>query len=487
MNRIAFKQKIALIILGIFLSVLMLEAGLRLAGRMYLVWQDYQNSRALKKEDKGEYRILCLGESTTAFGGESSYPQQLERILDEKIKDRKFVVINKGIPAIDTTVILSELEHNLNQYSPRMVITMMGINDGTDSYPLKAGVIPEIKSFIKSLRVYKAAKLLWGRIHSAQELKKAYFESGKYHLERRHYYEAEQLFRKAMQIKPIDPADYVWLGKCYYKQGLKAKAEEMFRSTRGLNFLSAQDYIEAGRWYFDMGKVSSAEEMFKQAIAFKPDDYVSYVEAAQFYHDAGFFPQAREMYRKALELAGPDNKDSWPYSAFGWHYFERNKFSEAEYMFKKALEMNSKDPGAYRDLAFVKQAQGQHQEAKKYFDQADACDGWDKSITARNYNRLKDIVLRRGIKLVCVQYPTRPPQDLKVMFNSLEGITFVDNERIFKDALAGGRFEDYFVDKFAWDFGHCTPKGNSLLANNIAQVIINPDSAIAKSARRAAQ
>lgn len=472
MDRISFRKKITLMIFGIFLSVIMLEAGLRLAGRMYLAWQDYQNSRALKKEDKGEYRIVCLGESTTAFGGENSYPQQLERILNEKIKDKRFVVINKGIPAIDTAGILSELEHTLSRYSPRMVIAMMGINDGADSHPLKSGVIPKIKSFIKTFRVYKAAKLLWGRIHSAKELKKAYFENGKYHLERRDYYEAEQLFKKAMRIKPIGPADYVWLGECYYKQGLKAKAEEIFRSARGFNFLSAQDCILAGRWYFDMAKVSEAQEMFKRAITLKPGDYVYYVEAAQFYHDAGFFSQAREMYRKALELAGPGNKDSWPYSAFGWHYFERNRFAEAEYMFHKALEMNSDDPGAYRDLAFVKQSQGLHQEARKYFDKADACDGWNKSITVKNYNRLKDIVLRRGIKLVCVQYPTRPLRDLKEMFNSLEGITFVDNERIFKDALAGGRFEDYFVDKFAFDFGHCTPKGNSLLAHTIAEAIV---------------
>lgn len=461
-------RKSALIIFGLFLAVFILEALLRLAGFAYLSWQDYQNSRAFKKEDASEYRILCLGESTTAFGGENSYPAQLERILNQRSSERKFVVINKGIPAIDTAVIISDLERNLNRYSPHMVITMMGINDSVNRFESKNG----IRDFIKTFRVYKVLKLVWIRLKPGKELKKAYFESGKYHLERRHYYEAQQLFSKAMQIKPVDPVDYVWLGKCYYEQGLKAEAQEMFAKVEGLDFLEVQDYIDAGWGFFDIGKVSAAEQMFKKAIGVNPGDYGPYVEAGQFYHDAGLFPQAEELYNKALELAGPQNRDSWPYSALGWHYFERNMFSEAEDMFKKALELDSQDPETYLDLAYVKQAQGDRHQAEGYFSKSGSEDARLKAFTSRNYNRLKSIILKRGIRLVCAQYPGRRLEDLKRMFDSPDGAVFVDNEKIFKDALKEGRYEDYFTDRFAWDFGHCTPKGNNLLANNIAEAII---------------
>ena len=89
-------RKIGLIILGLFLGVLILEAGLRLAGLSYLAWQDHENGRGLKKKDKAEYRILCLGESTTALGGQDAYPVQLERILNEKASQgRRFLVFNK--------------------------------------------------------------------------------------------------------------------------------------------------------------------------------------------------------------------------------------------------------------------------------------------------------------------------------------------------------------------------------------------------------
>jgi len=33
-------------------------------------------------------------------------------------------------------------------------------------------------------------------------------------------------------------------------------------------------------------------------------------------------------------------------------------------------------------------------------------------------------------------------------------------------------YNDYFTDMFAGDFGHCTRKGNRLLAENIANVIL---------------
>ena len=44
--------------------------------------------------------------------------------------------------------------------------------------------------------------------------------------------------------------------------------------------------------------------------------------------------------------------------------------------------------------------------------------------------------------------------------------------KIFKDALRKASYREYFNDMFAGDFGHCTPKGNRLLAENIAKVIL---------------
>ena len=82
------------------------------------------------------------------------------------------------------------------------------------------------------------------------------------------------------------------------------------------------------------------------------------------------------------------------------------------------------------------------------------------------------MVIERGIKLVCVQYPMRSTEPLKKIFDSTEGIIFADNQIIFKNKLRSGKYEDYFVDNFGGDFGHGTPKGNQLIAQNVADTIL---------------
>ncbi|MDO8603001.1 MAG: hypothetical protein Q7O04_04035 [Candidatus Omnitrophota bacterium] len=93
-------------------------------------------------------------------------------------------------------------------------------------------------------------------------------------------------------------------------------------------------------------------------------------------------------------------------------------------------------------------------------------------VTVPNYQRLRNILDRKGIKLVCVQYPMRNIKPLKEIFNSDKNIIFVDNEKIFKEALKKGNYKEYFIDMFFGDFGHCTSKGNRLLAEDIANEIL---------------
>ena len=43
---------------------------------------------------------------------------------------------------------------------------------------------------------------------------------------------------------------------------------------------------------------------------------------------------------------------------------------------------------------------------------------------------------------------------------------------MFKAALEKGNYDEYFLDHFGGDFGHCTKKGDQLLAENVANVIL---------------
>jgi len=91
--------------------------------------------------------------------------------------------------------------------------------------------------------------------------------------------------------------------------------------------------------------------------------------------------------------------------------------------------------------------------------------------TIQNYQKLKNSLDDKKIRLVCVQYPMRNIIPLTEIFVGQE-VLFVDNESIFKDAVKKDGYDKYFEDCFAGDFGHCTPEGNRLLAQNIANVIL---------------
>jgi len=47
---------------------------------------------------------------------------------------------------------------------------------------------------------------------------------------------------------------------------------------------------------------------------------------------------------------------------------------------------------------------------------------------------------------------------LKRVFKEKRGITFVDNEKIFRERVAIEGYDEYFVYMFGGDFGHCTKK-----------------------------
>jgi len=92
--------------------------------------------------------------------------------------------------------------------------------------------------------------------------------------------------------------------------------------------------------------------------------------------------------------------------------------------------------------------------------------------TVDNYRALKKIILDRGMILIAVQYPMRPIQPLKRVLELDENIFFVDNQKSFEEKVLSSSYSEYFQDRFAQNFGHCTPKGNRLLAENISEVIL---------------
>lgn len=494
------KQKIVLIIFGLVLSLIFLEIGLQVGSLALLSRQRSGNKIPIDAD--GYYRILALGESTTAWGGKDSWSSQLEWILNNRSSEIKFKVFNEGTSAKTTPFILTKLEDNLDKYKPHMVITMMGINDETYS-SMEQGerIMLNNLSWLEKSRVHKLIKLLvavWEKkaeeddiiklaniaeidkqfIQEGDRKVKEYMQSGSDYLYQNKFKEGEEMFIKALELDPNNEQIYIKLGSNYLwqielgsaEEMFVKKAEEMFKKALEINPNNHNAYKELGYFYRTQKRYGEAEEIYKKAIEIDPNFTMPYYGLAKLYNKTGLFKKAEEMVEKIVELLPGINNEqffetwtfyrnqgdiekaenlikkaieihvnkSWPYSEMGIFYIEQNRITEAEGVFKKAMEIRIKNYN---------------------------------SITRENYLKLYQILKEGGVKYVAMQYPIRSVDELKIIFKGNEDIIFVSNENSFKKVLQKNKYEYLFIDIFGGEFGHATYEGNKLIAKNVAKAI----------------
>ena len=92
--------------------------------------------------------------------------------------------------------------------------------------------------------------------------------------------------------------------------------------------------------------------------------------------------------------------------------------------------------------------------------------------TIRSYEILQDVLAERGLLLAAVQYPGRSAQPLTRLVEPGPDTLIVDNEQVFVEALKSRPIGEIYRDLFGGIFGHMTPYGNQLLAENVAAAIL---------------
>ncbi|MDD4909343.1 MAG: tetratricopeptide repeat protein [Candidatus Omnitrophica bacterium] len=212
-----------------------------------------------------------------------------------------------------------------------------------------------------------------------------------------------------------------------------------------------------------------------RAIRSATENSTVYFDLGQFYRDRREYVKAEEMFRAAAQ---ENTADYRPYFELGCLYKKRGDFSGAAGMFKRAIELEPDNDRAYRGILAIYNELSLYGDGKEYLalllemKKRHYRPSAIITLTPNNYRKLKEALEKRGILLVCAQYPMRSIEPLEEIFGSGEGVILVDNEKIFKDAVRSGGYDRYFTDTFGGDFGHCTAEGNLLLAKNIADVIM---------------
>ncbi|MBD3264485.1 MAG: tetratricopeptide repeat protein [Candidatus Omnitrophica bacterium] len=383
MKRKAVKR-VTLILFGVIISIILLELTLRMVGGVILLKRGLQDKAI--GERKNTYVIICLGESTTACGGEDAYPAQLEEILNQKTRDVNFRVINRGRDGTNSAFILNDLEEELNKYKPDIVVVMMGINDrGFPVIAYKDTPMVKLKLFLRSCRTYKLFRLaflssrkmkgesrVWegGGLKESKKEAAALFtgvfgeDSSKENVYPQLLQDAEDKassFQKRIDQEKPAPRDVLEekkenltgeegdLNKIYSKIEDIRSGKRIAYFEKNIEFFAAEEdnpfnkYLE----YRDKGDMDEANRVLEETIKDNPREPATYAQLANSYIDQGRYEEAERILKKLLELTP---NDAGTYTLMGKCYTNSNRLDEAEEVLKKALRLNPDCLNTYREF-----------------------------------------------------------------------------------------------------------------------------------------
>ncbi|MCA9408737.1 MAG: hypothetical protein KC733_08605 [Candidatus Omnitrophica bacterium] len=443
--KLPFLKKVIFSFLLLLSFLIFLEIFLRLTGVLYLELANQKLTAQLKTQNT--IRVLCIGESTTFLGGENSYPSQLQSILNTKSPDRQFEVINKGIPGVGSTQILKQVPDWIREYKPDILVTMMGINDHNNLIPFTMNASEKERFFnIKTFRLYKISVWIIDTLYQMKEKQKKEYSSNTDtpNTTSKNIKEPPQLdafTRKLTQSSPTYQKLYIY--------ALTAESKNYFKE---------------------------AEQIFHQLLKMNSDETLSikiYEKLANLY--------LRQNNYNAL-LAPIKSRLYNPYDSKLAEWITtlcktNTSIEELMHLLNDATANRPDHPGYYHLMSGCYDELGDLENQRRSEKLANEIRQKNYNPTTKeNFKKLDSLISEFNLKALFVQYPIRDLNNLKIVLSDLPGFNnyyFVDNENSFKTLTQSQGYDQVFIDRFAGDFGHCTPLGNKLLASNVAEIILN--------------
>ncbi len=275
---------------------------------------------------------------------------------------------------------------------------------------------------------------------------------------------------------------YSHLADCYQAIGQYDQAESIYLEAISVYPASVSPNFYGGlAWcYLQQEKYDLASANYKKAIEIKPDDVESWLRFAYCARALGNNANAEKILSIGIK-GNPYAKNL--YTQLGTYFIEDKKYTLAQEVLLRALKIpdpkNAEedyyvgtDADIKTSLITVYTAENQPQKVVKLKEELNAYENMYNQQTKKYYRKILDALSQKGILLVAVQYPNRSINSLKQMLGSSENIVYVDNQTPFKEALKKATYYDYFLDRMFGDFGHFTPKGSRLIAENIADVVL---------------
>lgn len=508
------------------LSLTLLEGALRSGAVAYHYYQKKPISLAPNSKLNRSV-ILCIGESTTEWGLNEAYPTFLQNKIDSEFGKGKYLVINAGITGTDTQEILKNLERNIQTYKPQIVISMMGINDWWG--------IENENYFYSHFRIYKFLKILAANtrnwisgspktvvlndkvnpvVDGEQVLlpNRADIEpkinSGIRNYNEKKYIDAVDDFKSIEMAQDLPSYFYYWLGRSYFATGQKDKAQYYFKiyeksENTANGYLNLAIFFLDNSGQFDQTNLKNAKRYLDLALRSAPENGEILTRMGVWHMKNENQILAKVFFEKAGSLKNPS---ALTLLLLGRSYVAEKNMDKAIEVFKQGLQ----DQSVTGLLLWSELLQSlvrakKFEEAKKYYALAVErypdekiflariqrlgipgvkFNKWDQLTvknqiqnfliyppTRENYEKFAEILQSNGIRHVAMQYPMRSAEELRVILKKYPETVFVDNQLSFERELKNHSYDELFMDRFAQDFGHFTPRGAELVANQVFDVL----------------
>ncbi len=189
------------------------------------------------------------------------------------------------------------------------------------------------------------------------------------------YEEGAQLFARASQLDPEEPAHKA---KAAFLQGRAlvanrryAEAIPTLREAVKLDPKSAYSYNGLGIAYLEQGQFNEAINYFQEALRRAEKWVYPRFNLAVAYSHLQRFREAEQEYRKGIELGTElGMRYAYLHLNLGVLYFQQNRLAEAEQQFRRAIEMKPDDAGSYHNLGLIFQQRNNLREAEASFQKA---------------------------------------------------------------------------------------------------------------------
>jgi serine/threonine-protein kinase len=235
--------------------------------------------------------------------------------------------------------------HDAVQTDPQFAL---GYSSLGEAYRLKNQLSPDPK-FVEQATAY-----LQRSLQLDDRLPGAYVSLGKLHSSVQKFDLAEQEFKRAIAIRPLDSEAIQGIATNYEHAGRIPDAEIEFKRAVAVQPEDWDNVNTLGRFYLRENRFQDAIAQFKRVIELTPDNATAYSNLAGAYinqGDASNFGEAEKDLRKSIALA----PSYAAYANLGNLYMEQKRFADAAAVTRKALELNDRDYMVWDNLRIAYQ------------------------------------------------------------------------------------------------------------------------------------